>query len=179
MRIAATAGGRHRVNRNGMSSQIDLGIDLGALGVTPISFDLQICSPTLGCAANGEQDFPVLTEAQLPPGPSRPLRVVGRLTSVVRFAPYDIQFFANSRRDASGHAEGEILLAAEDVTITNSGLCLAGNCIASFDFNIQSDCVEPNDYLSATATTPGGYTSEFARCIRILAVDVIFTGDFG
>ncbi|MDZ4811354.1 MAG: hypothetical protein SGI99_01895 [Pseudomonadota bacterium] len=175
VRIASTAGGRNRIDSNGMGSQTDLGIDLGDLGVTPNSSDPQICSPTLGCAANGEQNFPVLSEVQFVA--STTLYVVGRLTSVVRGAPYELQFFANSRCDESGHGEGEILLETETVTITNSS-CPIGNCTANFDYFIQANGAEPNDYLSATATAPDGSTSEFAPCIRILAVDIIFTDDF-
>jgi len=80
--------------------------------------------------------------------------------------------------DASGHGEGEIQVETETVTIADSGICTAGNFSASFDYIIQAYGAEPNDYLTATATTPGGDTSAFARCIRILAVDVNFADGF-
>jgi hypothetical protein len=181
VRINETAGGRNRVDGNGFGAQTGLGIDLGLLGVTPNSNDPSICDQTLGCASNGEQNFPVLTQARFITGVTpvgRPLQVAGSLRSLVRSTPYTVEFFASASCDASGHGEGERRIDSINVTITNSGICSANNCTASFSTFIAAENVVPNEYLTATATTPNGDTSEFSACVRIAGPNADFANGF-
>jgi hypothetical protein len=180
VRVAETAGGRNRIDENGMAEQTGLGIDLGALGVTPNDVDPSLCDTNIGCASNGEQNYPALSQARFQPITplGRPLQVSGSLRSLVRSQPYRLAFFVADRCNSSGHGEGARLLDSTDLTIVTAGFCQGSNCSASFSSFIAAEAVLPNQYLTATATSPNGDTSEFSACERILASDLIFTDGF-
>lgn len=179
IRMTASAGGRNRIDRNSMLDQIGLGIDLGTSGVTANDIDPSLCDLNLGCASNAEQNYPSVTRAQFAVGPlGRPLLVNGSLRSVVRSQPYRLAFFVSNQCNASGFGEGAIQIDTTELTIVNAGFCQASNCTAGFSSFIAAADVEPNDYLTVTATSPSGDTSEFSACQRILARDLIFTDGF-
>jgi len=125
-----------------------LGIDLGADGLTPND-----AGDTDG-GANGRQNFPVLTGA-LDIATSS-VHVTGTLSSIPG-TTYSIEFFASATCDASGHGEGQRFFGRSDVT-TNG----AGNGV--FDLTLPDPATDPGDLITATATDPGGNTSEFSAC---------------
>jgi hypothetical protein len=180
VRIMPSAGGRNTVAGNHIARNTALGIDLGANGVSSNDADPAICDPTLGCAANRGQNFPVLGSAELrhsgvvPIG--RPIRVQGTLRSVLG-GPYRIEVFGGDSCEGNGHGEGQRPLAAQALTITNAPYCPPGGgfCILCVDLN----CTEPftiwlpeadvvvGNAITATATSPNGDTSEFSACTTL------------
>lgn len=181
VRMAESSGGRNRITRNAMAEQITLGIDLANIGVSANDNDPLVCNQTLGCPSNGAQNYPIVSSARLPTitPAGRPILVSGRLRTLIRTAPYEIEFFVSDQCDRSGFGEGARFLDRIEVTVENAGSCQASNCTESFtDVFIAADGIEPNQYLTATATSPSGDTSEFSACQRILAGDVISTDGF-
>jgi titin len=67
---------------------------------------------------------------------------------------YAIEFFANDQANPSGYGEGQYYLGTMTVVTNN-----AGNANFTATLNAQ---VYPGQYISATATTPIGTTSQFA-----------------
>jgi hypothetical protein len=181
VRVNASAGGRNQIFANEIDENQQLGVDLGDGGVTPNDNDPQLCDQTLGCPSNGEQNYPVVSQARFITGVTpigRPLQLTGSLRSLVRATPYRIDLYVGDQCDSSGHGEGARSIDTIDVTITNSGFCTANNCTANFNAFVAAEAVEPNQFITATATTPAGDTSEFSRCARVLARDLIFTDGF-
>jgi hypothetical protein len=123
-----------------------LGIDLGDDGVTP--------DGTPGPGPNDFQNFPVLTQVT---HSGASATVVGFLRGTPG-ASYTIEFFANAAFDSSGFGQGAVFLgSAQVVADPSSGL-------ATFRFNYIPDPTNP--YLTATATSATGDTSEFSGSNR-------------
>mgnify|MGYP002349998507 CR=1 FL=1 len=183
VRMAANAGGKNHITGNGVylngRDSGALGIDLGAAGVSPNDIDPSVCAPQ-GCAANGGQNFPRLTQARRglsgelhPPG--RPLRIAGLLRSTV--GTHRVELFSSDACHASGHGEGQRVLAAFDVTIPNATWCpptpgacepcQSGNCTMDFSRWVEEAEALDGDAITATATNSLGNTSEFSQCITL------------
>jgi hypothetical protein len=69
------------------------------------------------------------------------------------------------------------------VTVEQQPICQTGNnCTANFNFAKLDAGIEVGDAVSATATSPGGSTSEFAACVLVeegtLGNDTIFENGF-
>lgn len=194
IRIMASAGGRNTLTANHIARNDALGIDLGANGVTANDPDPSICDPDLGCPGNRGQNFPVLTEAErrtsgiIPVG--RPIRVAGTLRSVIG-GPYTIEVFGSDSCDANGHGEGRYPLASVQLTLTNAPYCPPGsaiciqcqslNCTAPFSLWLPELDLAVGDAVTATATSPGGDTSEFSACRTVgleVGNDLIFADGF-
>lgn len=195
VRIMANAGGRNRIAGNHIARNPALGIDLGSNGVSNNDPDPQFCDPTLGCAGNGGQNFPVIESAQLrssgfiPAG--RPIRVQGTLRSTIG-GPYRLEVFAGSSCDANGHGEGQTPIMASFLTIDNAPYCPGGgpicqvcdafNCTAAFTVWLPEADVAIGDTLTMTATSASGSTSEFSACVSVTEEepdnDLIFANGF-
>ncbi|MEO8670752.1 MAG: hypothetical protein ABI411_05505 [Tahibacter sp.] len=183
--IVASAGGRNRISRNAIFSNTGLGIDLANAGVTANDNDSSFCSVSTGCASNNGQNFPTLASAEYRPGtfklPESSLSVEGTLRSLVRDAPYRVEFYKSALCDASGFGEGAVFVGAIDITITNTGACTANNCTQAFDsLFFQPDGVAVGDFISAVATADNGDSSEFSQCVAVTAAfdDRIFEDGF-
>ena len=125
-----------------------LGIELGEDGVTPNDAGDGDTGP------NNRQNFPVLTSAIA--GGS--ITIEGMLNSTPETS-FEIEFFANSECDVSGHGEGEIFLGTAAVTTDADG---------NASFNVTLADVElRGGFITATATDPDGNTSEFSRCLPV------------
>src|SRR5262249_30282312 len=122
-----------------------LGIDLGNIGGTTPNHPT---NPPPG--PNNYQNFPVLLPA-VAFGSSRVVR--GTLNSVPS-TTFTVQFFANATPDPSGYGQGQTFLGSASVTTD-----AAGN--AAFQASLPV-AVPAGQFLSATATDPGGDTSEFS-----------------
>ncbi len=185
VRVLAAAGGRNTIQGNAIDANIGIGIDLGANGVTANDWDPQFCTGEQGCSANREQNFPRLTEALrvhsgvVPAG--RPIRVSGSLTSTVSGTPYHIEFYGSDACHSAGNGQGTRYLGSIDIVVASSGICGPGNnCSKTFQAYVTELNVDIGDVITATATSPGGDTSEFSECMQVTeeVTDRIFADDF-
>ncbi len=140
--IQVVNGDRNAIQSNAIHSNLGLGIDLNANGVTAND------SNDADAGANGLQNFPLLTAAFTNGGTTS---VGGTLTSTPN-TTFRIEFFSNAACDASGSGEGQTLVGSTNV-ITNA----AGT--VNFTASVTASSI-----LTATATGPSGNTSEFSAC---------------
>ena len=129
--------------RNSISDNEDLGIDLGSAGFGDGVTTNDPKDPDTG--ANALQNFPVLTSAAQSRGQTT---IKGKLNSKPD-KTFTIQFFSNP---VGG--EGKRFVGQKSVT-TNAN----GN--VSFEFQ-PAQAVPTGQTVTATATDPGGNTSEFS-----------------
>jgi parallel beta-helix repeat protein len=147
--IVVVAGRGNRLRRNLVSDSGELGIDLGDDGVT---------SNDPGDADGGPNDlqnFPGLSSAT---SDGAMTFVSGWLDSTPNTL-FELEFYANTTCDPSGHGEGESLLGESTVTTEASGGVF-------FELSLAQGA-EPGDFITATATNPDGSTSEFSACISL------------
>ena len=151
---ARVRGNRIYDNRSTSASN-GLGIDLlpaGAFGVTPNDDGDADTGP------NGLQNFPILTDA----GPASPegsgTHVAGLLNSTPS-TTFDLDFYSSPgcAPRPQEFLEGQDYLGSTQVTTNGSGS-------ATFDLTLPAQ-VDPGARISATATDPGGNTSEFSQRI--------------
>jgi parallel beta-helix repeat protein len=135
------------VSANSIFSNTDLGIDLQSPGgVTPNDSD------DGDTGANNLQNYPVIGDVlNLPES----VTIIGTLNSISDTV-YTLEFFSNAVCDPSGNGEGETYLGS-DIVVTDSG--------GDIDFTIALAAAVPEGrFVTATATDPGGNTSEFSAC---------------
>jgi CSLREA domain-containing protein len=97
---------------------------------------------------NNRQNYPVLTQAL-------PNNIQGTLNSTANTA-FTIQFFANPACDGSGNGEGQSFIG--QTTVMTDG---SGNATINFT---PAAALTIGAFITATATDPGGNTSEFSAC---------------
>jgi len=150
--VSVLSSARNSILGNSIFSNLFLGIDLGDDGVT------QNDGADADNGPNNLQNYPVLTSAV-----TNTVRttVNGALNSTPN-TTFRIEFFSNASCDSSGFGEGETFLEARNVTTDASGA-------ASFSLPLSSTPVPPNRSITATATDPNGNTSEFSRCVPVVA----------
>jgi len=130
---------------NSIHSNRGLGISLG--GGTPTEND-----PGDGdTGANDLQNYPVIASAIVQGGTAT---VSGTLNSTPSTS-FRIEFFASEICDASGHGEGQQFIGTTDVTTDANG---------DASFGPLTFASPDNAEITATATDPGGNTSEFSQC---------------
>jgi len=134
---------------NSIHSNADLGIDLGDDGVTPNDGTDGDSGP------NGLQNYPTVTSAV-----SGSIKVKGTLTSTPN-ASFTLEFFSVDSCDASGYGEGETFVGSLMVTANGAGT-------ASYSA-MFTPTVPVGDYITSTATSVGGNTSEFSACQQVAA----------
>jgi CSLREA domain-containing protein len=141
----------NRVLNNNIFSNNNLGINLiGLAGVDPNDGP---GDPDGG--ANNLQNYPVLSSAV---SGGAVITITGVLTSTPNI-PFHLEFFDNALCDPSGYGEGEIFLGSV-VEATNGAGTVAFNTILA--------AVVPSGHaVTATATDPGGNTSEFSACVTV------------
>ena len=142
------------IEGNSIFTNSGLGIDLfvvfdGPCGIT----DNDTCDIDIG--PNNLQNYPVLTSATSSSGETT---IQGSLNSAPN-TTFRIEFFDNDQCHPSGHGSGETFIGSTDV-ITD------GNCNASINVTFQVN-VEVGHVITATATDPGGNTSEFSACVPV------------
>lgn len=154
------------IQRNSIHDNAGLGIDLGAL---PVDQDGNLVSnfddwwddipdglPQNGSPVgiNNGQTFPILSSAWAGPN----LGVSGTFDSTPN-TNFTIDLYSNSIADPSGYGEGETYLG--EVTITADG---SGHA----DLNLTLPFTVPvGQWLSVTATSPTGDTSEFSADVPV------------
>ncbi len=134
---------------NAVYSNTLLGIDLENDSVTAND------SGDADTGGNNRQNFPVLTSAA---AGNHAVVVQGSLNSAPD-ATYRLEFFASPQCDSSGYGEGRDYLGFLFVA-TDSG----GN--ASFSVSLPGGSTA-GYAVTATATDPGGSTSEFSQCASL------------
>jgi hypothetical protein len=139
------------IRGNSIHDNGGLGIDLGGDGVTANDAGDADTGP------NNLQNYPVLTAAV--PGAST--SIAGTLNSLPN-TTFTIDFYASAIADPSGYGEGQRYLGS--VTVTTDG---SGN--ASFSTTLTA-ATGMGEVIAATATDPGGNTSEFAAAFTALSV---------
>jgi hypothetical protein len=104
--------------------------------------------------ANKWQNYPLLTSVMVSGGNTT---IQGKLNSTPN-KQFRIEFFANSACSNSGFGEGQVLIGATSVTTDPNG-----------DVAISATLpVAPaGQFITATATSPGGDTSEFSPCALV------------
>lgn len=102
---------------------------------------------------NNLQNFPVLTSAS---ATYNNVTISGTLNSAAN-TTFRVEFFRNSACDPSGYGEGEFYLGAASVTTNGSG-----DVTFTTALNIA---LTAGQHITATATDPGGSTSEFSACL--------------
>ncbi|MEK6703586.1 MAG: hypothetical protein AABZ53_15095 [Planctomycetota bacterium] len=141
-----------RISRNAIFANGALGIDLGALGMTP-NDPLDADS-----GPNALQNFPVLTSAL---ATSSTVRIAGSLAAAPGRS-FDVEFFSSPSCDPSGFGEGATYLGSARVLTDAAGL---GAIDATLAASVPIGAV-----LTATATDAVlGNTSEFSACRSVQA----------
>jgi hypothetical protein len=147
--ILGTGSVDNQIRSNSIYLNGALGIDLGGDGVTP-NHSGALVGP------NNFQNYPVLLSAV----PGFHTLVVGRLQSLPN-TTYTLDFYASSSADPSGFGQGQRYLGSGTVTTNGSGkVTFHSNAFATLlGASFQ------NEVITATATDPGGNTSEFSAAI--------------
>jgi hypothetical protein len=132
------------VRGNSIFSNIMLGIDLGADGVTLDDAGDGDAGP------NNLQNFPVLTSAR-----SGSSTIQGNLNSTPN-STFTLELFSNPHCNPSGYGEGKTFLGSKQVTTDGTGsVSFAVNTTRAF---------AKGSAITATATDSAGNTSEFSIC---------------
>ena len=148
------------ISGNSIFSNAELGIDLGAYGVTP-NVD---CETGQATAANAGQNYPVLTNVYT--GTATLIR--GTLNSGSG-KTYLLQFFSNPSGNALGYGEGQVFLGATNLTLG------ATTCSSNFAVTLPA-AVPAGWVVTATATDPANNTSEFSAWVKPLVVPRLQAG---
>ncbi|HXH28798.1 MAG TPA: right-handed parallel beta-helix repeat-containing protein, partial [Candidatus Polarisedimenticolia bacterium] len=147
--VTIVGGTGNRLMRNGINSDVGLGIDLGDDGVTandPGDADT---------GANGLQNDPVLTKVITDASSSS---ITGTFNSKPA-TTYTIEFTTSPGCDLSGFGEGKQYFMSTSLT-TDAG----GNATIALSQPIP---LPVHVFLTATATDPAGNTSEYSNCVRV------------
>ena len=138
---------------NSIHSNAGIGVDLGRDGLTANDN----CDGDLGDGTNNKlQNYPVLTSAASGDGSTI---INGTLNSASGTA-FTLDFYANAACDASGFGEGQTYLGSSAVTTD-------ATCSATFNV-VLPVAVPAGQSITATATDPGGNTSEFSGCVQVV-----------
>ena len=153
-------GSLNTISGNSIFGNTGLGIDLDDDGVTANDSG----DPDVG--SNDLQNFPVLTSANAGNG-----AITGTLDGVAG-ALHVLEVFASAGCDPSGNGEGGTYLGSGTVTTDGSGTGVA------FAFAVHP-IFAVGSAITATATNPGGSTSEFSACLDATLTTIsIFSDGF-
>jgi CSLREA domain-containing protein len=107
--------------------------------------------------ANNRQNYPVLVSA-ISDQIAQKTTFQGTLNSAPGTS-FTVEFFSNTGCDPSGYGEGQGLLITTSVLSNANGL-------AALNTDFPS-ALNVGTFITATATDPGGNTSEFSNCIPV------------
>lgn len=159
------------LSANRVYANATLDVDLrNPAGMNPIDGD----GPGVtGCTeANCDQNFPLL-------GSAGGLRYSGQVQGSLSTTngDYRLEFFSGATCGAGGQGGASTYLGTHNVTVTGGSLFPPINGSATFDLPLTSSSTLYGRFITATATSPGGSTSEYSACIAY-ACDQIFAHDF-
>ncbi|HVE82849.1 MAG TPA: CSLREA domain-containing protein [Myxococcales bacterium] len=147
--VAVTSGSRNSIRHNSIHSNAGLGIDLDVAGVTLDDGN----DPDSG--ANMLQNYPLLRYAHQ----SGSFTLVDWRLNSTPLTSFTIELFSNSTCDPSAHGEGQTYLGQSSATTDASGFTPA--------VTVALPQLPIGYYITATATDPGGNTSEFSLCEQV------------
>ena len=141
---------------NSIHSNFGLGIDLGNSGVT--ANDLS--------DADSVQNFPDLVSAASSGGNTT---ILGTLNSTAS-TTFDLHFYSTSVADSSGFGEGAVYLGTDLVSTDGSGNAVVNTTLTGVSVTL-------GHVITATATDPGGNTSEFSIAVSVAAPNPVLDLD--
>ena len=148
------------IQGNQVYENADLGIDLGANGVTPND----VGDDDSG-GGNDFMNFPEVTSAT---SDGVTTSIAGVLDSQAMLATPTIDLYASDACDPSGNGEGQTYLGS---TVITPGLDETGH--GTWAFDAGSD--QTGRFVTATATDTYPNTSEFSACLEVTAAPVSTT----
>ncbi len=157
--VAAAAANTNNVFRgNSIFANTDLGINLGAAGITAND------AGDADTGANELQNYPVLaTVTNTPSG-----TIIAGTISSRASTTYTIDFYSSVAPNPLGHGEGQTWMGATNLTTDAAGVN---------NFNVSLPVVSlAGRYVSATATDPFGNTSEFST--NVMAGSIVAGQNF-
>jgi uncharacterized repeat protein (TIGR01451 family) len=146
---------RNTIVGNSLHSNAGLGIDLEGNGVTAND------TGDADSGGNDVQNYPVLAYAA---SDTNNLAVIGTLNSGAN-QTYLIDFYANDTLDTTGYGEGKTYLGRTQTTTDGSG-----NATVEFNLNPAPAF---GQFITATATTTNGSTSEFSAGATVVPHDAV------
>ncbi len=141
------AGNGNRIVGNRIFANGALGIDIGADGITPNDLNDGDSGP------NRSQNFPVIRSVVVSGSNTF---VNGTLNSTPD-ADFDLEFFDNESCDPSNNGEGALPVTSQSVTTASNG---------DTSFTAIAQNIELGHYVTATARSVDGSTSEFSACAQ-------------
>lgn len=150
-------GTSNEIRLNSIFANGNLGIDLGADGVTANDTGDADTGP------NQRQNFPTITHVTSSGGTTV---VTGTLNSTPS-STFTLDFYANASCDASGNGEGEDALGTIATATDASG---DATFVATFPATLAV-----GDIVTATATSASGDTSELSGCAAVKLADLSVT----
>jgi hypothetical protein len=149
------------ISQNAIDGNGTLGIDLGSDGVTPNHSGGLVSGP------NGLQNHPVLLSALNSNLGSNPVTTITGRVDGAASTSYTVEFFASPTASPSGFGQGLRFLGSATVTTDGSGS-------RPFAYNFYAPYTAPTGWsISATATDPGGNTSEFSNDVTAQAFSMV------
>jgi CSLREA domain-containing protein len=151
----------NRITQNSISLNGGLGIDL-TLATAPPAIADGVTANDPGDADTGPNDlqnYPAITSATKSGASTR---IIGTLDSKANTS-FQIDYYANDTCDSSGNGEGQRWIGYSQLTTDGSGHLL---------IDTESGISGPasvGDWIAATATDPGGNTSEFSVCKQVVS----------
>lgn len=142
-----------RLSRNSIEANDGLGIDLGAVGVTPNDAGDGDTGPS------GLQNFPTVTTAARQNDGTTFIQGTLNSTPITEFV---IELFDSKGCDALGNGEGQTWIAM----ITGISTDGNGDMIFTTTYGVL---LATGNSVTATATDPAGNTSEFSTCRPVQA----------
>jgi parallel beta-helix repeat protein len=148
--VMISAGTGNRLQQNSISGNAMLGIGLNWGGVSMNDSGDGDTGP------NNTQNFPVISSAKTAAATTA---ISGSLNSKASTS-YRVEFFASSSLDSSGYGEGKTYLGLTTVMTDGSG---------NAKFTAAVSLTTAGYYVTATATSLGGDTSEFAKGYKVVS----------
>jgi CSLREA domain-containing protein len=145
--VLVVNGSNNAIEGNSIVNNGQLGIDLGADGVTAND------AKDVDTGANGLQNFPTFSSAVVGGGF---LTTTGSLNSKPTTV-FTLDLYSSVICDASGNGEGATLIAHTTLAPTDA------SGTVNFTLDLPTS-VPPSGVLTAVATAPSGSTSEFSPC---------------
>lgn len=164
--VVAAPASNVRIAGNRLFGNVGLGIDLAATfvgdGVSANDTD------DADSGANGLQNFPQLSSAQIYDGGLRFLGLLDR-SNASGVRDYVLRFHVGNSCHGSGNGEGASYLGAVHWVSV-------GPTVEAFDLRLDADAAA-GSIITVTASSPDG-TSEFSACTTLSVGDVIFADGF-
>jgi parallel beta-helix repeat protein len=157
--VQTGAGLANELSQNAIFSNGGLGIDLGAVGVTPND------NLDLDSGPNGLQNFPVLTKVDRNPNTGQ--TSIDVLLNSTPLTGFLFEFFANDTADSSGHGEGKRFLSNAQRSTDASG---------NVSFQHFDGTLAAGEFVTASVSTFDGNsftrenTSEFSAAVIVADV---------